>query len=112
NQQLSGSTMAWATRYAVSTHVASSTLADMLPAMCGSATLATLVSSTSMNVASMTVPAMNHGLIAVPPTPLRGFGVAGTLWGNVMVASTMTSYLRKMVASTFMPGRKTTPDGA
>src|SRR4051812_1895248 len=33
--------------------------------MCGSATLATLVSSTSMNVASMTVRAMIHGLIGL-----------------------------------------------
>ena len=31
--------------------------------MCGSATLATLVSSTSMKVASITVQAMIHGLI-------------------------------------------------
>src|SRR5271155_114328 len=55
--------MAFATRYAVSTHVASSTLEDKLPAMCGSATLATLVSSTSMKVASITVPAITQGLI-------------------------------------------------
>src|SRR5271169_1428395 len=33
--------------------------------MCGSETLATLVSSTSMNVASMTVPAIIHGLMSV-----------------------------------------------
>ena len=32
--------------------------------MCGSATLATLVSSTSMKVASMTVAAMIHGLMS------------------------------------------------
>jgi len=32
--------------------------------MCGSATLAMLVSSTSMNVASVTVRAITHGLIA------------------------------------------------
>jgi len=35
-----------------------------LPAMCGSATLATLVSSTSMKVASITTPAIIHGFIA------------------------------------------------
>lgn len=34
----------------------------MLPAMFGSATLATDVSSTSRNVASMTAKAINHGL--------------------------------------------------
>src|ERR1035438_6755992 len=56
--------MAFATRYEVSTQVASSTVAERLPAMCGSATLATLVSSTSMNVASITVIAMIHGLMA------------------------------------------------
>src|SRR5579862_1080414 len=32
--------------------------------MCGRATLATLVSSTSMNVASMTVPAITHGFMS------------------------------------------------
>ncbi len=35
--------------------MASSGVAERLPAMCGSATLATLVSSTSMKVASITV---------------------------------------------------------
>ena len=48
----------------VSTQVASSTVAERLPAMCGRATLATLVSSTSMNVASIPVMAMIHGLMA------------------------------------------------
>ena len=42
----------------------SSALAERLPAMCGSETLATLVSSTSMNVASVTVSAMIQGLTA------------------------------------------------
>src|ERR1043165_1868450 len=57
-----GSTMAFATRYEVSAQVASSTLADMLPAMWGSDTLTTVVSSTSMKVASMTATATIHGL--------------------------------------------------
>src|ERR1039457_86888 len=57
-----GRMMALATRYEVSTQVASSGVADRLPAMFGSATLATLVSSTSMKVASITVMAMTHGL--------------------------------------------------
>ncbi len=39
----------------------SSTLAERFPAMCGSETFATLVSSTSMNVASITVKAMTQG---------------------------------------------------
>ena len=42
----------------------SSTLAERLPAMCGSDTLATLVSRTSMNVASITVAAISHGFIS------------------------------------------------
>jgi hypothetical protein len=33
--------------------------------MCGSATFATLVSSTSMKVASITVSAMSHGLMCL-----------------------------------------------
>ena len=44
------------------TQVASSGVADRLPPMWGSATLATEVSSTSMNVPSMTASAMSHGL--------------------------------------------------
>src|SRR5512133_3333086 len=59
-----GTMIAFETRQEDSTHVASSTLAERLPAMCGSATLATEVSSTSMNVASITVSAMIHGLMA------------------------------------------------
>ena len=42
----------------------SSLPAERLPAMCGKATLAMVVSSTSMNVASVTARAMIHGLTA------------------------------------------------
>src|SRR5262245_21853507 len=63
NQAPMGRMMALATRYEVCTQVASSGVADRLPAMCGSATFATLVSSTSMKVASITVTAMIHGLM-------------------------------------------------
>src|SRR5262249_32375849 len=63
NQPLSGNTIAFATRYAVRTHVVSSTLDERLPAMLGNATLATLVSRTSMKVASIAVAAMTQGLI-------------------------------------------------
>ena len=44
------------------TQVASSGVAERLPAMCGSETFATAVSRTSMNVASITETAMSHGL--------------------------------------------------
>src|ERR1043165_5750343 len=57
-----GRMIAFATRYDVTVHVASSMVADKLPAMCGSETFTTLVSSTSMNVASITEIAMIHGL--------------------------------------------------
>jgi len=59
----SGSTMAFDTRYEVSTHVDSSALADKFPEICGSATFAMDVSSTSMNVANVTVMAITHGLM-------------------------------------------------
>ena len=55
--------IALATRYDVSTHVASSIVAERLPAMCGSDTLTTVVSSTSMKVANITEIAMSQGLI-------------------------------------------------
>src|SRR6266567_2198926 len=58
-----GSTMALATRYEVSTQVASSVLAERLPAMCGRETFTTVVSSTSMNVPNITEMAMIHGLM-------------------------------------------------
>src|SRR5713226_792521 len=84
NHPLSGSTMAFETRYDVSTQVLSSTPAERLPAMCGRATLAILVSSISMKVASVTVTAMTHGLISpfsvrilasrrFMAVPIRGF---------------------------------------
>src|SRR5579859_4835565 len=63
NHPESGSTIAFETRYDVSTHVDSSAPADKFPEMCGSATLAIDVSSTSMNVAKVTVTAITHGLI-------------------------------------------------
>ena len=65
NQPPIGRMMALATRYEVSTQVASSVDAERLPAMCGSATFATLVSSTSMKVASITVNAIIHGLMCL-----------------------------------------------
>src|SRR5437016_6857185 len=59
---LMGRIMAFETRYDVSTQVLSSLLAPRLPAMCGSATLAMLVSSTSMNAAIATTMAISQGL--------------------------------------------------
>src|SRR5580658_4177463 len=56
-----GRIMALATRYAVKTQVASSWLAPRPPAMWGRATLAIEVSSTSMNVARVTVIAIIQG---------------------------------------------------
>src|ERR1019366_423616 len=53
--------MALATRYDVSAQAASSVLTERLPAMCGSDTFTTVVSSTSMKVANMTATATIHG---------------------------------------------------
>src|SRR5579862_6789837 len=54
--------MALATRYDVRTQVTSSTVAERLPAMCGSDTFTTVVSSTSMKVQNITEMAMIQGL--------------------------------------------------
>jgi hypothetical protein len=62
SQPVIGRMMALATRYDVSAHVASSVVAAMLLAMCGSDTFTTVVSSTSMKVANMTAIATIHGL--------------------------------------------------
>src|ERR1700687_2445179 len=72
NQPDSGSTTAFATRYDVSTQVLSSLLAETLPAMCGSETLAIEVSSTSMKVASTTTIEMSQGLSCISPAPAAG----------------------------------------
>ena len=78
NQPVIGSTMAFETRYEVTTHVLSSLLAPRFPAMYGSATFAMLVSRTSMKAAIATTTAMTQGLT-------RGFhgaddGTPGSLW--------------------------------
>src|ERR1700683_1535391 len=54
--------MALATKYEVSTQVTASTVAERLPAMCGSDTFTTVVSSTSMKVQNITEMAMIQGL--------------------------------------------------
>src|SRR6476659_9031508 len=55
--------MALATRYEVSTQVASSGVTERLPAICCSDTFTTVVSSTSIKVPSITEMAMIHGLM-------------------------------------------------
>jgi len=62
SQPASGSTIAFATRYDVSAQVDSSIEAESEPATCGSDTLTTVVSSTSMKVANITAIATIHGL--------------------------------------------------
>src|ERR1700737_1004139 len=59
---LMGRMMAFETRKDVNTHVLWSLLAPRFPAMYGSATLAMLVSRTSMNAASATTTAISQGL--------------------------------------------------
>src|ERR1017187_281805 len=56
-----GRMMAFATRYDVRAHAASSTLTDKLPAICGSDTFTTVVSNTSIKVANITATATIHG---------------------------------------------------
>src|SRR5271163_1033227 len=79
NQPLIGRMIALETRYEVSTQVLSSWPAERLPAMCGRATLATLVSRTSMNVARVTVSAMIHGLMTGRGRQAESIGIAAAL---------------------------------
>src|SRR5690242_15828207 len=58
---LTGNMMAFETKYEVRTHVLSSLLAPIFPAMCGRATLAMLVSRTSINAPNDTTKAISHG---------------------------------------------------
>src|SRR5438270_2673302 len=81
-----GRTMALATRYEVRVHVASSVLAERLPAICGSETFTTVVSSTSMKVLDMTAIAISHGLISRGGS---GFGGIGDLPAKLLRTSTL-----------------------
>ena len=81
SQPVIGRITALATRYDVSAHVASSTVADRLPAMCGSDTLTTVVSSTSMNVANMTEIAMIQGLTCG--------------WDGILISHVLLTFSRK-----------------
>src|SRR5580698_1877908 len=62
NQPLIGRMMAFETKYEVRTHVLWSLLAPRFPAIYGRATLAMLVSRTSMKAASATTTAISQGL--------------------------------------------------
>src|ERR1700680_326100 len=62
NQPLIGRMMAFETKYEVRTQVLWSLLAPRFPAMYGRATLAMLVSRTSMNAAMATTTAISQGL--------------------------------------------------
>jgi hypothetical protein len=64
SQPVIGRIIAFATKYDVNVQVASSVLAERLPAICGSDTFTTVVSSTSMKVLDMTAIATSHGLIS------------------------------------------------
>src|SRR5271154_3732032 len=88
NQPLIGKTMAFETKYEVSTHVLSSWPADSPPAICGSATLATLVSSTSMNVANVTTRAMIHGFTAGRHVESAGMAAAALIYFTITFGST------------------------
>ena len=82
--------MALETRYEVSTQVLSSLLAPRLPAMWGKATLAMLVSSTSMKAAMATTTAMAQGL----NFGFQGAGLAAGAALVVSVGSAMFLYSR------------------
>src|SRR5262245_56642625 len=67
---VNGRMIALATRYDVNAHVASSVVAAMLLAMCGSDTFTTVVSSTSMKVTNITTIATIQGLTGLDTTLL------------------------------------------
>src|SRR5690349_13944446 len=73
SQPVIGKMIALATRYEVSAQVASSVVADMLLAMCGSDTFTTVVSSTSMKVANITAIATIQGLTTFSGTSLSPY---------------------------------------
>src|SRR5271169_2302531 len=78
SQPLIGRMMAFETRYEVRTHVLWSLLAPRFPAIYGRATLAMLVSSTSIKAASATTTAISQGLYRGRQT--------STSWSSVIAA--------------------------
>src|ERR1700687_4486846 len=75
--------MALATRYDVSTQVDSETVAERLPAMCGSETFTTVVSSTSMKVANITATAKIQRLTMLgSAVSAQGSGAQGSGLGG------------------------------
>src|SRR5579884_35851 len=78
SQPVIGRIIAFATRYEVRVQVVSSMVAERLPAMCGSETLTTVVSRTSINVLDITAIATSHGLTSAG----RGRGVNGFMNGS------------------------------
>src|SRR5271155_5727963 len=96
----SGRTIALETRYEVSTQVDSSAPAERLPEIWGSATLAMEVSSTSINVASVTVTAITQGLIE--PSGIRSFD---RIRSRIVFESRALLFLRTTCAiRIFIPG--------
>src|SRR5260370_28045390 len=90
SQPLMGSTTALLTRYEVSTQVASSSVAERLPAMWGKETLAMAVSSTSMKVAMVTTSATAQGLCP----PVQPFSVVMRRDSSEVTISLRSSWTR------------------
>ena len=107
SQPVIGRMIALATRYEVSTQVASSIVAERLPAMCGSDTLTTVVSSTSMKVANMTERAMIQGLTCGCCSSVidRGIRAPSALPQCLLPSCAFCLYFVYTVGVTDMPGR-------
>ena len=100
SQPLIGRMIAFETRYEVSTHVLWSLLAPRFPAIYGSATLAMLVSRTSMKAPSATTTAISQGLYLGRQTS----------WSSVIAVELIQQTHYEISGdtrpgTTFMPGR-------
>src|SRR6185437_5357623 len=103
SQPVRGRTIALATRYDVTVQVASSTEADRLPAIWGSDTLTTVVSSTSMKVLDITAIAISQGLMS---------GCAcSCAWELIVTRAASSSYIR-FIAALKGSGKSRVPEKA
>src|SRR5215471_11861911 len=89
-----GRMIALATRYEVSAQVASLGVEEREPAMCGSETLTTVVSSTSMKVLVMTVTATIQGFTTGAIFGLEGSGLEGSIGVIVFEVSPVRQHRR------------------
>src|SRR5208337_1503833 len=104
-------TIPLATKYEVRAQVASLGVAERLPAICVKETLTTVVSSTSMKVASITAMVMSHGPSARLTVRLVITGALNCSTCIIILISCNLGWLARTGSEAVSPGKRSAPDG-